>query len=323
MQIGLYTNCFYNNSWEEVCRFAKEVSIKKLEVVAGGLNSKSQCNPFKLIRDKDALQKFKDTAKKHEIDIVALGAFGNPLHPQKEIAEEQRNDIESAVELAKRLEVEIVGVLSGCPGAGEDAIYPNWIGLAYPLENNIYLKWQWENKIIPFWKKMVNKAKKYGIKFAFEVLPGYAVYNPFTLLKLREEVNSELIGCNFDPAHLFYQGIDPIIAIKQLKDLIINVHAQDIRINKNVIDNVGFFDTRSHTDIINRSWNLKLVGQGHDETFWNKFIIALREIGYNGVISIEHQDPLITKKEGIEKAYNFLNKIILHKKTNKYGGIKQ
>jgi len=316
MEIGLFTNCFYNKTWEEVCIFANEAGIKIIEAAAGGLNGKSHCNPAELLKDEKKFEHFKKTAKKYKIEVRELTCCGNYLHPNKAIREELCADLDAAMELAPRLDVNIVNVLAGCPGAGEDAVYPNWIALTYPPEFPAYSKWQWEKKIIPFWKEMVQKARKKNIKFAFEMHAGDAVYNPETLMKLREATDSGEICCKFDPTHLYWQGMDPVKCIYFLQDAIITAHAQDSEINRDVMELNGCFTTRDYSDIRKRPWNLRLVGYGHPEHCWRDMLSALRRTGFDSQINIEHQDASVSLKEGILKGVEFLNRVIFHEKPD-------
>ena len=181
----------------------------------------------------------------------------------------------------------------------------------WPDDNLRVLEWQWKEKIIPYWTELAAFAKGYGInKFAFEMHPSFAVYNPESLLKLRAAVG-DCIGANFDPSHLFWQGIDPVEAIRALKGCIYHFHAKDTLIDaKNTAIN-GVLDTKSYGDIENRSWVFRTVGYGHDKAVWTKIISMLKATGYNGAISIEHEDGLMTAKEGLEKAVAFLKDVII------------
>lgn len=312
MNIGLSTNCLYDRSWEEVCRMANNHNIKILEVpiTSRDLSANKHFNPSALLKDKKALKRFIDTAEEYEIQISSFGIYnGNPLHPQGKIADEHRADLEALINIAGMLGVKVVNCHAGCPGAGKDALYPNWIGLAYMPEYQRYLKWQWDKKIIPLWRGMVKKARKSKVKFGFEMLPGNCVYNTTTLLRLREEVGEEEIGCCFDPAHLFWQGMDPIECIKRLGNTIINVHAQDIAIKKEMVSINGILETTSSRDPINRAWNQRIAGYGHGVKFWRKFVNTLISVKYVGPLIAEHLDVVMPLEKGIIKVINFLKKV--------------
>lgn len=315
MKIGVVGNCFLDRSWEDACRLAKEVGLETIEPCAGGFDSKVHCNPAHLLKDKDALKKFKDTAKKNGLEINALDVHANPLHPQKQFADKHIADLEAAIELAGKIGTKSICTFAGLPGAGEDAVYPNWIVYPWPPYFGDGIKWQWEEKIIPFWKKMVKKAQKFGVKFAFELHPADAVYNTETFLKLREEVGAEEIGCTIDPGHFPFQGIDPIVCIRSVGESIFNVHAKEGKINKPIADFTGFLDWKDmEKDFAKRSWNYRNVGYAEGTGFWGDLIYTLRLAGYDGALNIEHEDPLITVEEGLRKAKDFLSNIALRER---------
>lgn len=313
MNIGLVTNCFTGETWEEICRITRDAGIRILEVVAGGLNGTRHCNPAELLKDRTALRKFSETAGEYGVEIKELTCMGNPVHPNVKIARDFIGTMEALIELADELGVKIINTFAGCPGAAFDAMYPNWIGLPYPPEFEAYVKWQWEERIIPFWKDMVKYARPYGIKFGFEMHPGDAVYNTTTLLKLREAVGED-ICCKFDHAHLVWQGMDPIACIKRLGNSIASVHAQDIEINRTVVDVDGVLDSKNYANLEKRAWVFRLVGYGSSAEYWKKLISTLKRTGYEGSVNIEHLDALISVKEGIRKAKEFLESVIIHEK---------
>ncbi|MBN4070033.1 TIM barrel protein, partial [bacterium AH-315-G05] len=147
-------------------------------------------------------------------------------------------------------------------------------------------------------------------QIALEMHPGFCVYNPETLLRLRSEVG-DIIGANLDPSHLFWQGIDPVAAIKKLGSAIYFVHAKDTKIDKKNTDINGVLDIKHYADEINRSWVFRTVGYGHDAQVWKDIISTLRLVGYDDVISIEHEDSLMSVDEGLQKAIKFLKEVML------------
>ena len=235
----------------------------------------------------------------------------------KKISEKDTADIVNSIELAKKIGVKTIIVFAGTPGAGEDAVYPNWIVNRFPFDMGDAVLWQWEEKIVPFWKNMVEKIKKTDINFAFEIHWSDSVYNPENFLKLRQEVGSEKIACNLDPSHLFPQGIDIETCIRHLGDAIVHVHAKDCKIEKPIADFRGILDWKDFGDVVNRAWNYRTIGYGHSFEFWNNFVSTLKMVGYDGVLSIEHEDPLMSEEEGLEKAIIFLKKVILYQEVGR------
>ncbi len=314
MKLGVMANCFGDKSWEDACKASGDADLKAIEPGTGGFVGKAHCNPADLLKDENAMKNFVETAKGNGLEISAFACHGNPLHPQKSISAEHTTDLKAAIELASKIGVKVITCFAGCPGAGEDAKYPNWITCPWPPYFGDSVKWQWEKKVVPFWKEMAKLAKDAGIKFGFEMHPGDVVYNTEALLKLREEVGTEEISCNFDPSHLFWQGMDPIVCIRRLGDVIVHVHAKDSKVDKSVVDFRGANDWKHYGEIAKRAWTFRTVGYGHGAEFWNDFVSTLRLVGYDGVISIEHEDPLMSATEGLNKAIGFLNKVLLYEK---------
>ncbi|HEX6895991.1 MAG TPA: sugar phosphate isomerase/epimerase, partial [Bryobacteraceae bacterium] len=199
---------------------------------------------------------------------------------------------------------------SGCPGDSDKAKYPSWVTCPWPPEYLDLLAWQWEKKVAPYWIKHARFAKDHGVKIAIEMHPGFVAYSPETLLKLRA-IAGDTIGCNYDPSHMFWQGIDPIRAIRVLGDAIFHVHAKDTQIYDANLAKTGVLDTKKYTDERNRAWIFRSVGYGHAFGWWKEFISTLRMYGYDHVLSIEHEDTLMSPNEGLAKAAAFLNSIVI------------
>jgi sugar phosphate isomerase/epimerase len=317
MKIGINSNSFRDKTWEESLNLIKDLGISAVEPGAGGFSGKKHCNPSELLNDKDKLEKFLKATNSRKIEISALAVHGNPLHPQKSFAENHIADLESAIEFAGKIGVKVLTCFAGCPGAAEDAKYPNWIICPWPEYFGDGIKWQWEKKIIPFWTEMAKKAKKNNVSFGFEMHPGDVVYNTETLLMLREKVGYEQIACNFDPSHLFWQGMDPITCIGALKDSIVHVHIKDCKILEDVVRFRGVLDWKDYKELTKRAWSFRTMGYGHSIDFWKDFISALSLIGYDNVLSIEHEDQLFSNWEGLEKTITLLNEIMPHEPVGK------
>lgn len=144
-------------------------------------------------------------------------ATATPVHPNKETAAAYHQVFVDTCKLAQKLGVETVVTFSGCPGDSETSQRPNWVTCAWPNDYTETLDWQWNQVLIPYWKEAAEIAKSYGVKkIAFEMHPGFCVYNPATLLRLRAAVG-DIIGANFDPSQLIWQGMDPVMALRELK----------------------------------------------------------------------------------------------------------
>jgi sugar phosphate isomerase/epimerase len=203
--------------------------------------------------------------------------------------------------------VKRVNGFSGCPGDHDGAKFPNWVTCAWPDEYRDILDYQWNQVLIPYWKEQHKLLEDHDTVFGIEMHPGFSVYNNETLLRLRAETGPR-IGANFDPSHLWWQGIDPIESLRELglAKAIFHVHAKDVRIDPHNSRLNGNLDTKSYGDILNRSWVFRSVGYGHSVEWWKEFCSTLRTVGYDGVISIEHEDGLMSPLEGLRKAVSVL-----------------
>lgn len=299
-------------SLEESLKYLSSLGVDSLEIGAGGYPGKAHLDPKDYLDNPAKVQKFKDLLKKYNIELSAVSCHGNPIHPNKEIAQKFHNEFVDAMKVAVLLGVDTIIGFSGCPGDCPESKNPNWVTCAWPDDYLEILDWQWNEVIIPYWKETAKLAKEIGIKkIAFEMHPGFAVYNPKTLLKLRNAVG-DIIGANFDPSHLFWQGMDACAAIKELKGAIYHFHAKDTKIDEANTAANGVLDTESYGDILGRSWVFRTVGYGHGKEVWNDIISTLKAVGYDGVISIEHEDGLMSPKEGLEKAVSFLKETLIY-----------
>ena len=312
MKLGVMNPVLNGYSFEEALDYLQSLGVQTIEIGAGGYPGDMHLKPEELIGNQENIDAYRKALKDRDIEISAISCHGNPLHPQKEIANKFHNEFKNAILAAEALGVDTVIGFSGCPGDSDGSKFPNWVTCPWPEDFKQVLDWQWEEKVIPYWKDMAEFAKSHGIKkIAFEMHPGFVVYNPETLLRLREAVG-DIIGANFDPSHLFWQGINPVEAIRALRGAIYHFHAKDTRIDERNCEVNGVLDTKDYGNIIDRSWVFRTVGYGHDKSVWNDIISMLKTTGYDGAISIEHEDGLMSPKEGLEKAVAFLKEVIVY-----------
>jgi len=256
------------------------------------------------------LREFKKKLSDQGFSISALSCHGNPLHPDADRARHDSEVNRKTILLAEQLGVPVVVDFSGCPGDSPAAKYPNWVTCPWPPEYLEVLRWQWDDVAAPYWIERAKFAADHGVKIAIEMHPGFLAYSPETLLKLRAVAGPSL-GCNYDPSHMFWQGIDPISAIRVLGDAIFHVHAKDTQMYPANLPRTGVLDTKSYTDERNRSWIFRTCGYGHGPEWWKEFVSTLRMFGYDYVLSIEHEDSLMSAEEGLTKAASFLNGMVI------------
>lgn len=315
MKIGIFTALFGNLSLEETLDLVKAEGIQAVELGAGAYPGSAHLNVPKLLEDEGERKRVLGEIDKRGLMLSAISVHGNPIHPLGEVAQPHHQAFRDAVKLASLMGVPVVNGFSGCPGDDPNAVNPNWVTCAWPDEFRDILDWQWRERVIPYWKEQAAYLKQHNVKFAIEMHPGFVVYSNDTLFKLREGVGAdgEWIGANFDPSHLWWQGIDPIAAVRELgeRGALFHCHAKDTRIDPYNAGRNGNLDTKSYGDILNRSWVFRSVGYGHGIEWWKDFVSNLRMVGYDYVLSIEHEDGLMSPMEGLRKALDVLKQSVI------------
>ncbi len=310
MKLGVLTVLYQDRPLETVLDHAAEMGLQAVELGAGGWPGTAHCNPVELLKDRSAAQALKKAVEERGLIISALSCHGNPLHPDRSVAADYDRSYRDTVRLACELGVPVVNLFSGCPGDSDQAKFPNWVTCAWPPDFEQLLKWQWEEKVIPYWQEAGRFAQENGVKLAVEMHPGFVVYNPETLLRLRQAVGP-VIGANYDPSHLFWQGIEPEASIRLLGEAIHHVHAKDSYVDPLNVAANGVLDTKPYSDILHRSWTFRTVGYGHDQFTWRTIVSNLRLVGYDYVLSIEHEDAMASVEEGFTRAVAFLKDVLL------------
>ncbi len=309
MRVGVFTPLLSQLPLEDVLKKLATYDIHTVELGTGNYPGDAHCKLSML--DKPAeLAKFKETLEKYGATISALSSHGNPLHPDRERAQHDRETSRKTILLAEKLGVPVVVDFSGCPGDSANSKWPNWVTCPWPPDYLEILKWQWDEVVTPYWKEHAKFAADHGVKVAIEMHPGFVVYSPETMLRLRA-ITGPVVGCNLDPSHMFWQGIDPIAAVRLLGDAIHYVHAKDTQIYERNLPLTGVLDTKSYTDERNRAWIFRTCGYGHDAGWWKEFASTLRMFGYDYVLSIEHEDTLLSPEEGLSKAAGFLQGVVM------------
>jgi len=313
MKLGCLTAMFSDKSLIETLKILRPFGLQAIEIGAGNYPGSPHLDVDGLLKSKAKCRELVTMLKGEGLVISALSCHGNVLHPDKAFAKANIAAQARAIRLAERLGVGVINDFSGCPGADEKSTKPNWVTCAWPDDYADILEWQWEKKVIPFWTKRAQFAKNHGVKVAFEMHPGFVVYNTDTLLKLRKACGTSL-GANFDPSHLFWQGMDPIACVRRLGNAIYHVHAKDSKVDPFNAAVNGTLDAKHYGDEINRSWIFRTVGYGHGLDWWCDFISTLRLVGYDGAISIEHEDSLMSSMEGLSKAVDLLKQALIFQK---------
>jgi sugar phosphate isomerase/epimerase len=307
MRIGVFTALYSSLPLEAALDRVAALGVRTVELGAGCYVGNAHCDPEALLADPGALARFRAALEQREMTISALSIHGNPLHPDPAVAEAHHADWRRALELAQRLEVDVIVAFSGCPGGGPESRRPNWVTCPWPTDFAEVLEWQWDERVLPYWTAEAPRAEAAGVRIGFEMHPGMVVYNPETFLRLRAAAG-DAVCCNYDPSHMFWQGIDPVDAARELgrAGVLAHVHAKDTLLDEANIRRNGVLDTKPHDQVLDRAWIFRTIGFGHGEELWRRLLGTLAAVGYDGAISIEHEDPLMSIDEGLAKAVRLL-----------------
>lgn len=310
MKVGVFSVLFADRPLEEALLYARGVGCEAVELGCGGYPGSAHCDPGKLLSDLASLEEFRRTIGSSGLEVSALSCHGNPLHPDERRAALDDAAFRDTVRLASELGVRTVVTFSGCPGDSEGSRHPNWVTCPWPPDFLEVLEWQWTERVAPYWREASHFAREHDVRVAIELHPGFVAYNTDSFWRLRE-IGGETLGVNFDPSHLFWQQMDPLVCVRELGGAIFHVHAKDTWVDAQNVRRNGVLDTKAYTDEVRRSWIFRTVGYGHGLTFWRALVSELRMAGYDGAISIEHEDSLMSVDEGVRKAVSFLKEAVI------------
>ena len=308
MRIGMVTDSLGHLPLDDLLHTAAELGIEMLEFPCGNWSSAPHIKLDAMLESAQLRVEFLAKLRDHGLALSALNCSGNPLHPG-EPGKRHQAVTSQTIRLAGMLGVDRVVLMSGCPGGPGDA-NANWVTTAWPPEAARVLAWQWDEILIPYWKELVAEAKSVGVsKLCLELHGQQNVYNVATLFRLRDMVGP-VVGANFDPSHLFWMGADPLAATRALAPAIYHVHAKDTRIDAGVAAVNSFIDTTPTERLPDRSWSYVTLGYGHDLRWWREFCTLLRLVGYDDVLSIEHEDQMLPPLEGVRRSVELLRAVI-------------
>lgn len=314
MKLGVMGALFGGMKLDDALDYCQKVGLDAIELPVGGYPG----NPWKLAGIEEKPEKLRELKQKladRQLEVQGIAVHGNPVHPDKRQANADAKAHRQAVTLAAEFKTVVIN-FSGCPGGGPKDKTPNFVTCPWPDEFAEAHRYQWEDVLIPFWSEENDFAAKHNVKIAFEAHPGMVLHTPEDIVRLRKAAGKNL-GANLDPSHFFWQGIDPVLAAKYLGEnkALFHVHAKDCAIHGWNAGTCGNLDPKSYGEIADRGWVFRTCGYGHGDDFWKPFVSMLRLQGYDGVISIEHEDSLMSMSEGFEKAIEYLQGIILREPT--------
>ena len=307
MKLAFVSDSLGGYSFQDMLSHAQRLGVSGIEVNASGWTTAPHFDLQGMLASPDARKAYRREFEARGLEIISLNANGNPLHPADP---SQARGLKDTIRAAGEMGIATVCAMSGLPAGTASDMMPNWVVSSWPPETQAILKYQWEEKLIPFWTEVVALARENGVeKLALELHGNQCVYNVPSLMKLREAVGSS-VGANLDPSHLFWMGADPLAAVDALDDAIYHVHAKDTLLNAPVQATTSLLENGGLTDIPARSWSYATLGFGHGEEWWRQFCYRLGMVGYDGWLSIEHEDVILNSLEGLEKSVNLLQGVM-------------
>jgi sugar phosphate isomerase/epimerase len=308
MKIGMITDSLGHLALDELLPTVADLGLEALEFACANWSTAPHLNLDQMLESEAARREFMAKVKDHGLEISALNCSGNQLAPG-DTGKRHDEGVRKTFKLASLMGIDRVVMMSGLPGGPGDR-NPNWITTAWPPQATEILNWQWDQVAIPYWRELVGFGREQGItRIAIEIHGGQLVYNTSSMVKLREAAG-ETVGANLDPSHMMWMGGEPLSAVRVLSEAIFYVHAKDTRIDPANAGPNTCIETRTNDQVAARSWNYVTLGYGHGEGWWRDFAMLLRSVGYDDVLSIEHEDYLTDPLEGVRKSVELLQRVI-------------
>ena len=307
MKLGFVSDSLGGVSFETLLDNAARLGVSGVEVNTGGWSTAPHFDLSTMKSNANTRRDFTKAFESRSLEIISLNANGNPLHPTQP---EQGECLKDTIRIAGEMGIKTVCTMSGLPAGREGDLMPNWVVSSWPPETQEILRYQWEEKLLPFWTEIASLARECGVeRIALELHGSQCVYNVPSLLKLRAAIGP-VVGANLDPSHLFWMGADPLVAAEALGDAIYHVHVKDTLLNAPVQATTSLLENGSLLNISGRSWSYITLGFGHGEEWWRQFCYRLKMAGYDGWLSVEHEDVLLNSLEGLEKSIALLKGVM-------------
>ena len=317
MYLGAYDACLFDKPLGETLDIIKDLGLTSVEINSGGFLPPVHLPIDDLRSSADARDAYLGEFSSRGLTLTALNCNGNPLHPAEGFPHSA--DLHASIEIAALLGVKRVVTMSGTPGGEPGTRVPVWNPLPWWSPFLDVQDHQWE-VALPYWEDIQQRAADADVRIAIEMHPGNVAFNPRTMHRLAEEIKATHVGAEMDPSHLFWQGIDPVLAVADLGELVYNAAAKDTRINEaakvnGVLDDAftrvaegerGYLPLGGGTTLSgwpsNSSWDFVAVGRGHDTAYWTEFLRALQKVDPDMPVNIEHEDQELDQLEGLRFA---------------------
>ena len=291
------------SEFEASLDLAAEIGAEVVEITQAGQLAAAEL----LVANAQLRRELRAMVADRGLSIAALNAAGMPLHPRT--GGRSRRLIRRTIELASLLDVRTVLSMSGTGGDGPAASAVNWVSFPWPEESVALRERHWQ-AAVGLWRDLAGYAASRGVeRVALELHPMHLVYNVPTFERLHQAVGP-IISANVDPSHLFWQGMDPVAVVRALGDSVAHVHVKDTQLVADEVATAGVLDGRPFGTDAPRAWVHRTVGRGHGVEVWTSFFQALQDIGYDGALSLENEDPYQSYADGVRDAAAYVRPLL-------------
>jgi len=311
LRIAVVMEAFLDRSLEDVLDWLAVAApeVTDLEVGAGGYAPHPHCDTETMLVDEGARRQWLRTINEKGFNVAALNTWGNPLHPDADLARSHDEALRNGIRLATQLGVNRVVAMAGCPPATIGDRSPNFAAGGWlPYLENVYEQ-QWKDSIEPYWSEMAEfaNAENPDLMICLELHPGTSVYNVDTFERLAKLGPS--INANLDPSHFMWMGMDGHKVASRITDRVGHIHGKDTTFHAEQVALNGVLDRRWPAPADDMPWTFSVPGRGHDLEWWTELLRRLRTSRAN-VISIEHEDPFVSPEVGVPEAAKLLRRAI-------------
>jgi sugar phosphate isomerase/epimerase len=308
MRIGLVTEALIHWTLPEVLAWllAEVPQVTDLEIGSGAYAPTQHCDMARLLSEVSLRKAWQNDIAERGFRLAALNVWGNPLHPDPDVAKRHDEALRDTITLAAALGVSRVVAMAGCPAGVQGDHTPVFAGGVWlPYLENLHLR-QWHDKTMPYWHSLAEFAEREhpDLLICLELHPGTVAHNVESFEQLCQL--SPSIAANVDPSHFFWMGMDAGAVVTRLGERVGHAHAKDLVFNKEQLALNGLLDRRWPNPAELMPWTFATVGQGHDGVWWEHFIKNLASYGRAHTIAIEHEDPFVPPELGIKAAARLL-----------------
>lgn len=308
--ITLCTAQWADLSLKEVCKLAEQMGYEGLEMAIWGT-----FDVRKAVNDPSYIHYVKETLKKYHLTSVALAthvpsqcvcdlydprldgfAPSNLAGKPDEIRAWAKEEMIYCARAAKLMDIHIVTGFMGSP------IFKYFYSFPQTSEEMIDAGYK---EIVDVWSPIFDEFDRNDVRFALEVHPGEIAFDYYSYKRLLKEFNyRKTLGCNFDPSHLLWQGIDPATFLHDFIDRVYHVHAKDVKMNLN--GRTGVLGSHLTFGDVERGWNF--VSPGHGDVDFDAICRVLNQGNYSGPISVEWEDSGMDRVYGATEACEYIKK---------------